>query len=177
MGIRIWPSIDDPEKLRKFPADLAMVLLLVPLGLLLFFIFSNFDEIRAFVAWRPVPATVTESRVVMDFGKRFATHPRIAYTYAVDGKEYAGTWDSDFGEKGTKNSLRSFGPDIVKSHPAGSGVTVRVDPKKPANSRLVGLELARQAYLLAFILFLLVVPVVFVFQTIKKKRRLEKLGG
>lgn len=109
-----------------------------------------FRQLRA-QTYSATTGTVTQSRIETVEGEDGATYrPRIAYTYAVTGKEYVG----ERYRYGEWSAGQARAKDVAAAHPVGTSITVYYSPADPADAVLAvgleGLDLFLAMFLLPF---------------------------
>lgn len=102
-------------------------------GILFALVVPMWKNRMAAKSWVEVPGEVIWSRVKSHKGDDSTTYsPHIFYRYNFEGKTYR----SDRRSFANINGSDSKASSIVKNHPAGSAVTVFVDPRQPEESVL-----------------------------------------
>ena len=116
-------------------------------------------------SWPSSPGTILAAKVEVDSGSRGGLEYRasIAYQYAVEGRTYAAE-RVHFGDGLASSWGLGLAQQEVNEHPAGSAVSVRYDPKRPARATL---ETGLRWYFLIDAVFwavFLVIPVVILYK-------------
>ena len=104
-------------------------LLMVPFGA--WAAWYSIANAKASVGWPTAPGTITRSEVEPTVKNR--VNPKVAYTYAVNGKTMTGSRVSYRSEGG---SNQTDAQAVVDRFPMGKSVQVHYDPALPTNSVL-----------------------------------------
>ena len=89
-------------------------------------------EARASTHWPTVPGRITSAKTVFIVGRHGSSGPDIRYTYAVGGRQFAGSRL----EVVTYSANTSYASDAVAEFQEGAEVPVHYDPAHPGSSVL-----------------------------------------
>jgi hypothetical protein len=92
----------------------------------------NLQSEIATTRWTAIEGEIITSEVI---GQR-AFHPMITYSYSTNGQNFSNTSTLDTPGFGGKRNRLELAEYLVARYPAGSSITVYVDPDQPSVSEL-----------------------------------------